>query len=244
LRPDLLAPLKSFAKWLLRHPSLADPIVAHAMSTSVALARIAARGLEIRTVIDVGASDGRWSMAARQLWPEARFHLVEANAVHEAKLRRLCTQRPAFSYTVAAAGPVDGMVAFDGSHSFGGQAEPDDAARYPLVPQRSLASIAEQLQLAPPFLIKLDTHGYEGPILEGAAVLFPATNLFVIEAYNFEIRTGSFRFHELCGFMEQHGFRVIDMAEPIWRRKDQALWQFDLFFVPSSRPEFVYKRFD
>lgn len=243
MKPVGLAPLKALAKRLLSHPRLAGRVVAQAMSAPAALARIRARGLEIRTVIDVGASDGRWSLAAQRIWPEARFHLVEANAVHEAALGRLCARRAAFSYTLAAAGPADGRVAFDASDPFGGQAAPDDGARRPLLPQRSLTSIVRELQLAPPFLIKLDTHGYERPILDGAAALFAATNLFVIEAYTFELRTGSLRFHELCRLMEQQGFRAIDLAGPLWRPKDQALWQFDLFFVPTTRPEFADRRF-
>ena len=85
--------MKWLAKRALRHPKVAQHLVAHALSTPAALGRIAARGLEIRTVIDVGASDGRWSLQAERLWPDARFHLVEANPVHEDRLRRLCARK-------------------------------------------------------------------------------------------------------------------------------------------------------
>jgi FkbM family methyltransferase len=240
---DLLLPVKWLVKRVLRHPKLAQRIVVHAMGTPVALARIAARGTEIRTIIDVGASDGRWSLQAEPIWPDARFHLVEANPVHEAELRRLCARKSAFSYSLVAAGPVDGTVGFDAANPFGGRAAPADAGKPITVPQRSLASLAAELRLAPPFLIKLDTHGYEGPILDGAAPLFADTNLFVIEAYNFPTGADGWQFHELCGAMAARGFRAIDLSEPLWRSRDGALWQFDLFFVPASRPEFAYTRF-
>jgi len=243
LPADLLSPVKRLAKRALRYPKVAQHLVAHALSTPAALARIAARGLEIRTVIDVGASDGRWSLQAEQVWPGARFHLVEANRVHENRLRRLCARKATYDYSLAAAGPVDGTVPFDGSNPFGGRAAPDEDAPHTVVPQRSLASLVAEQHLAPPFLIKLDTHGYEVPILEGAAPLSPDVNLFVIEAYNFRLSPDGLRFHELCGLMAERGFSVIDMSEPLWRRKDGALWQFDLFFVPSTRPEFAYTRF-
>jgi FkbM family methyltransferase len=243
LPADLLLPVKRLAKRALRHPKVAQHLVAHALSTPAALARIAARGLEIRTVIDVGASDGRWSLQAEQVWPGARFHLVEANRTHEDSLRRLCARKPTFGYTLAAAGPADGRVPFDDSRPFGGRAAPDDGAPHAVVPQRALASLVVERGLAPPFLIKLDTHGYEVPILDGAAPLFPGTSLFVIEAYNFPLSPDGVRFHELCGLMAERGFNVIDMSEPLWRSKDGALWQFDLFFVPATRPEFAYTRF-
>jgi FkbM family methyltransferase len=243
LPADLLWPVKRLAQRVLRHPKLAQKLVVHAISTEAALARIAARGTEIRTVLDVGASDGRWSLQAEAVWPAARFHLVEANPAHASRLRRLCARKPAFSYSLVTAGPVDGSVGFDGSNPFGGRATPDDPAALMTVPQRALASLAAELRLAPPFLIKLDTHGYERSILEGAAPLFPETNLFVIEAYTFPLPPDEVPFHELCGLMAARGFRTVDLSEPLWRSKDGALWQLDLFFVPSTRPEFAYTRF-
>jgi len=243
LPADLLSPLKWLVKRALRHPKLAPHIVVHAMGTPAALARIAARATEIRTVIDVGASDGRWSLQAEPIWPAARFHLVEANPVHESSLRRLCARKAAFSYSLVAAGPVDGTTGFDAGNPFGGRAAPEDAASLAMVPQRSLASLARELRLAPPLLIKLDTHGYEASILEGAAPLFADTGLFVIEAYTFPQPPDGIPFFELCGLMAARGFRVIDLSEPLWRSRDGALWQFDLFFVPASRPEFAYTRF-
>jgi FkbM family methyltransferase len=240
---NLLLPVKRLARRVLRHPELAQKLVAHALSTAAALARIAARGTEIRTVLDVGASDGRWSLQAETVWPEARFHLVEANPAHAGRLHRLCARKPAFSCSLVAAGPVDGEVGFDGSNPLGGRALPDDPAAPMTVPQRALGSLAAELRLPPPFLIKLDTHGYEPSILAGAGPLFPATSLFVIEAYTFPLPPDEVQFHELCGLMAAQGFRVIDLSEPLWRSKDGALWQLDLFFVPTSRPEFAYTRF-
>ncbi|MBK3774360.1 hypothetical protein GAY31_09325 [Azospirillum brasilense] len=31
-----------------------------------------------RTAVDVGASDGRWTTLARDTWPDAGYHLIEA----------------------------------------------------------------------------------------------------------------------------------------------------------------------
>src|SRR4051794_5991216 len=56
------------------------------------------------TMIDVGASNGSWSLAAKRVFPEARVHLVEAQAVHEPALRDLAARRPDFGYVLAAAG--------------------------------------------------------------------------------------------------------------------------------------------
>jgi hypothetical protein len=43
--------------------------------------------------------------------------------------------------------------------------------------------------------------------------------------------------HELCTWMWERGFMLIDLAEPVWRERDGCLWQVDLVFTPRARPE-------
>jgi Methyltransferase FkbM domain len=94
-----------------------------------------------------------------------------------------------------------------------------------------------------PYLIKLDTHGYELPILRGAKETLRKANLVVIETYNFRIYEGCLLFHEMVAYMRELGFGVIDMSEPLWRKLDLAFWQIDLFFVRLDRPEFQSKAY-
>jgi len=93
--------------------------------------------------------------------------------------------------------------------------------------------------LKPPYFIKLDTHGFEIPILEGAAESLGETELLQIECYNFPITTDSLKFHELVTYMESKGFGVVDMCDPIHRPLDDTFWQIDIFFAPLGRPEFA-----
>ena len=243
MRAVIRSTVGRIARRWLRDQDAAQRMAVIALSTSNALARVKARGLEVGTIIDVGASDGRWSLKARDVLPGVRCHLIEANPVHRTSLEALCRDRPGFSCSLVAAGPTDGEIAFDGTNPGGGRAAPPDGRDHPVLPQRSLASLARERNLAPPYLIKLDTHGYELPILEGAAELFPHTRLLVIEAYTFPLRGTGPRFFELSAWMAERGFLVIDLSEPLWRPGDGALWQFDLFFVPASRPEFASIRF-
>lgn len=209
--------------------------------TAAALDRIAARGLAVGTVLDVGASDGRWSLDARTRWPAARVHLVEAFDHWAAALDRLCAEEPGFSHVLAAAGDREGeaWLRTDPADPFAGGTfdAPVDGARR--VPRVTLAGEVRRLALPPPYLIKLDVHGAEVPILEGAAPLLPDTALVVIEAYAFRIRPGALLFDETCAHMAARGFRAIDLADPMWRPRDGALWQMDLFFVRADRPEFA-----
>lgn len=215
------------------------------LSLGAALARARARGPTVGTVIDVGASDGRWSLVAARHFPEARFLLVEAQAGHEPALRELKRKDGRFDYVIAAASDACGSVHFEGGDLFGGVAShaPDPGnARMIRVPAVTVDALVRDRRLAPPFLLKLDTHGFEVPILEGAAAVLRDAHSVIVETYNFHVAQDSLLFWEMCGYMQTKGFRCIDLCEPLFRPRDGALWQFDLHFAPSGRPDFASNR--
>ncbi|MBL9188263.1 MAG: FkbM family methyltransferase [Opitutaceae bacterium] len=203
------------------------------------LERAAARGPAIATWIDVGASDGIWSLRARRHFPQANFLLFEPLAEHAAALRALETSR-GFAHVAAAAGSAPGEIAFaidpllDGS----GVAAPG-ATDTRTVPMETIDRVVRERKLPGPFGVKLDTHGFELPVLAGAAHTLKSTALLVIEAYNFPLTPDSLRFHELCASLEARGFRCVDLADPMRRPRDGALWQMDLAFARADHPAFA-----
>jgi FkbM family methyltransferase len=203
-----------------------------------ALARCAARRPGLRTVIDVGASDGRWSRVARGILAPAHYFMVEARAEHEPGLARTAAD-PAFSYQICAAGNRDGEIHFDATELFGGQASDTPYEKNDIVvPVRTLDGLAAARTLRGPYAIKLDTHGYEVQILEGARELLRQSRLLIIECYNFRLTPQTLLAHEMCATLAERGFRCIDLCDPLFRARDGALWQMDLFFVPDSDPAF------
>ena len=217
------------------------------MNTPLALKRARDRGVSVSTIIDVGASDGAWSAAALMLWPEAKCHLIEANPVHEPGLKSICS-RPNFSYVLAAAAETTGtgrLIASD--DIYGGTLVSGDLSANERRLDVNLTTLDEEVRvnnLPGPFLVKLDTHGFEPPILAGAKAILENTSLLVIESYVFDIGEGTLKFYEMCSLMETLGFRVIDLSEPLWRPYDKSLWQFDLFFIPKGSNEFSYNRYN
>ena len=94
-------------------------------------------------------------------------------------------------------------------------------------------------QLRGPFLLKLDTHGFEVPIFEGASETLRQTALIIVETYNFHLNAGTLRFPEMCDYLAKKGFRCIDMSDPGYRPKDGTFWQMDLYFAPENDPVFA-----
>jgi FkbM family methyltransferase len=197
-----------------------------------------AASTEVNTIIDVGASNGCWTRLALKAWPNAQYLLVEAQpGPHEQELARLATENPQVQYVIAAAGPQDGTIFFDGSDPFGGVASEAflDGISVPVV---ALDNEIRTRKLRGPFLLKLDTHGFEVPILRGASRILAESSLLVIESYNFDISPECLRFPQFCRHLEDIGFRCIDICDVLRRPGDGCLWQFDMFFAPKTRSEF------
>lgn len=214
-------------------------VMLHSMSTDRALWRLAGRELEIGTVIDIGASDGRWSAVCEKHYPACHYLLVEAQAAHSQALETYCAARPKAQYVLAVAGDECGEVYFDDRDLFGGVASKIRSVNaHKIMRQITIDNEIGTRALPGPYMIKLDTHGYEVPILLGAKETLRKANLVVIETYNFRVQRSRLLFHEMVAYMRELGFGVIDMSEPIWREFDRAFWQIDLFFVPLNRPEF------
>lgn len=214
------------------------------VSLSAAFERCKKRNVVIQTVIDVGASDGRWSIECSRYYPKASYFLIEAQKPHERDLIRLKRNRTNFDYIMAAAGDKEGEIYFDASELLGGIAGYKPFNKNCItVPLTTIDVQVAAHHLQPPFLIKLDTHGFELPILEGAMETLKRTELIVIEVYNFNFSEDNIRFPQMCQHIEELGFRCIDICDPLFRPVDKALWQFDLFFMPTHNSVFKTNQF-
>jgi FkbM family methyltransferase len=199
----------------------------------------------VNTVIDVGASDGRWTRQMMRYYPSARFLLVEAQqAIHGAKLREFEAERTNVICEICAAGNRQGEINFDAGDPLGGQASSTPyAGNNVVVPMETVDGLVRIHGLDGPFLLKLDTHGFEVPIFEGAVDTLANCAMLIVEAYNFKLCPGCLRFHELCAYLEDRGFRCVDLFDVLVRPRDQAFWQMDMVFIPASEPVFQVSEF-
>lgn len=232
--------IESLRKSLKRGVSAGSEVARDQPIMSDMFIRLASRSTPFNTVIDVGAAVGSWSTSFAEAISGKEHLLIEANAVHEPALLACCQVRQKWDYVLKACGRKPGHVFFDGSDPFGGVASDvatETASQF--VEVTSIDHEVGQRGLKGPFLIKLDTHGYEIPILEGASDTLRSTELLIIEVYNFELHAGCLCFWEMCQWMHERGFAPIDLFDVLYRRKDGALWQFDLVFARSTADAFT-----
>jgi FkbM family methyltransferase len=209
------------------------------LPTEAALRRARARGVEIASIIDIGASDGSWTEMCRRVYPEARAILLDANDVHRASLERYVASRQGVEHKIAAVGPACCDLWFERTPDpFGGRIHSERLKpEWEPLPGTTIDHEVATRGMRGPYLVKLDTHGFEVPILEGAQETLKNAQLLVVECYPFKIGDGALMFHEFCAWMWERGFMALDITEPLWRARDGCLWQIDIVFSPRSRPE-------
>lgn len=208
-----------------------------------AMARMVRHGFPVGTVLDIGASDGSWSLRTMARFPQAHFFAIEPLAERRPALEQVKAAQKNFDFVIAAAGRSSGEVHLnvtadlDGSTVDGGDGE----ARS--VPSLTLDRIVADHSLRGPFLIKFDTHGFEDDILAGATETLRAASVIIMEVYNFDISPHALRFPAMCARLEALGFRCYDMADPLLRQRDGALWQMDLYFCRADHGMFRHAGF-
>jgi FkbM family methyltransferase len=169
------------------------------------------RGMSLSTVISELLIRG-WSAELIKIVPDASYLLIEANKIHEEKLREFKKMHANVDYVLAAASDKTGNIFFDASDPFGGAAYHSEDTGLITLPA---TDYIKEKGIQGPYLLKLDTHGFEVPISEGAKNALKTTNLIVVEMYNFLIENHSLLFHEMCKYLLSKGFRCIGIAEEL-----------------------------
>ena len=215
------------------------------LSLEASLRRLKVKGIEPITIIDVGASDGRWTENVKVCYPDSHYYLIEANSIHQEALVEFVRKHTNCAFKIAAAADTVGEIYFDNSDPFTGLASHEITSEHRIqVPCTTIDAEVEANDLKGPYLLKLDTHGFEVPIFNGAKSTLLNTNIIIVETYNFDLTKESLKFWEICDFLEKKGFRPVDMMEPMFRPKDESLWQMDLVFIRSERAEFQVNTYD
>ena len=241
LRQGVQNVLGIFGLTLVRLMPTEPPSVSRGTMRS-AMDTLAKQGIPIQTIVDIGASDGHWTEMAMEFFPDAKYLLIEAQKVHQDKLEIFVINHTNAQYCLAAAGDKAGRIFFDAGNPFGGQASYKPYAQNNIeVEVTTVDTQISQRTLSGPFLLKLDTHGFEVPIFKGATEALAHTQAIVIECYIQRLTETSLTFAQMCSYLDTFGFRCIDAVDFEWRPFDNTLWQMDLVFIRKDRVEFDYR---
>jgi FkbM family methyltransferase len=188
--------------------------------------------LAIRSVADIGASDGRWTRECMTVYPTATYTLIDPLMENEASLRAFCSERPQCRYWLGALGKEEGRLSL---YVHGDQSSAYLSKEYGRHPREIRMStldtlLAEGHLESPPDMIKLDVQGYELDVLRGAEKSLSTASLVLAELSFQPIYQAQPLADELICFLSQKKFKILDICSYVQRPKDDILCQADILF--------------
>jgi FkbM family methyltransferase len=176
---------------------------------------------DLRTVIDVGANRGQFTLYALARFPLAHVIAFEPLPGAREKMMQLFREEDRVEVVPFAVGEVEGEVvmhlsARDDSSSLlaiGGRqvsAFPGtDEVGTILADVRTLDSVLADRELRHPALLKVDVQGFELPVLRGAEQTLGSFDQILVEASFVEFYEGQALFPTISQHLEAHRFRLI-----------------------------------
>jgi FkbM family methyltransferase len=95
-------------------------------------------------------------------------------------------------------------------------------------------------QLAQPadkIMLKIDTQGYELPVLRGAVQSLPSISLVQLELSFVVLYDGQAKYYNVMQFLDEHGFDLANLSPIMFEQKTSQFLQADALFV--RRPSVV-----
>jgi FkbM family methyltransferase len=189
-------------------------------------------------IVEVGASDGRYTRTLQALYPHANIYCIEANSAYRGTLTNL-----GVDVTCAAVADTDGEIQFFHNTS------PDTSSvlraaavdptidpctrldRVESVPSITLDSFAGEKGLKNIDFLKMDIQGAELLALKGASELLAGKRIAVIQAeISFApIYETAPLYHELAQFLELRGYGVWGLYNLAYGDRDRLLYADALF---------------
>lgn len=203
-----------------------------------------ARALGIRTIYDIGANVGTWTLLAKAVIPESTVEAFEPLAAHCSSFRKNLNAIGGVRLHPVALGPKNGLAElrvtdFSDASSLlplvaAGHAEFGvEEVKHVGVEVRRLDDYRAEHELLFPDLMKLDVQGYELEVLKGAEECLRHTKALVVEVSFIEYYEGQCLFHDIVGFLAEFGLFLAVLGDhtPAGR----LLRQTDVLFL-RTRP--------
>lgn len=205
-----------------------------------ALRQARSAGLAIKSVIDVGAAFGDFTLRCHTVFPEAKYVVVEPLEEYKPYLSPVLTTVLGAELIQAAGAQTRGEVMLHVHPDLVGSSiylEQEDSGVNGVprtVPAVSLDDITRERNLEAPYLVKIDIQGAELAVLKGGEDTLRETDYLLLEVSFFEFFKGGPQIYDVMTFMKSRGFVVYDVLGPQYRPLDNALSQVDLVFVKET----------
>ncbi len=213
--------------------------------TESSLRRMKKLGFSPSVAIDIGAYVGEWTRSFKQIFPDTRVLMVEAQPSKESILSKVKSELANVDARVALLGArPETNVGFHESETASSVLR-EAAGSCPPTAHMTMTTLDEITGGGPfahPNFIKLDVQGYELEVLRGSTCTLQSAEVVLMEVNLLRLHEGAPIFHESAEYMGKQEFQVYDLCTLIRRPYDGAVWQADVIFVRNSSPLIASKR--
>ena len=195
-----------------------------------------------RTVIDVGANKGQFTLFALEAWPACRVYAFEPLTEAATRFRAVMNGNRRVMLREVAVGSTSGTAEI---HVSGRE---DSSSLLPIgdrqaelfpgtgevgirtIPVARLSEVLDQDRLIEPVLLKIDVQGFELAVLRGSDELLPLVRWLYIECSEIELYNGQSLRPEIEALLLDRGFRVERRLNQVHHNR-AGLVQSDLLFA-------------
>lgn len=186
--------------------------------------------LEIKTVFDVGANQGHWSINTKSLLPDSKFYLFEASYYYKERLEKTGLD----FFIELLSDEVGKEFDFYDSTASGESYYKENTiwnVNYKPIKKTSntLDNMVQTYNLPLPEFIKLDTQGSELDILKGASNIMKNVQVILTEMPIMKYNDGAPNMHEYLEYFDKMGFYPMNVEQTHFI--DNLLVQIDIVFL-------------
>ncbi len=210
------------------------------------VASLAKQNISPKTIIDVGANVGQFSVATAKLFPNARIHSFEPQPQCVEQLKKnisklnnikvysiaLGDEKAKKKFYVNSQNHSSSILPLAGFHrkAFPGAQESGEI----VVDVSTLDSMILETDLLSPCLLKLDVQGYEAHVLRGGAKTLKRVDFVIVESSFKLMYEGETLFMDMVKVMEEHGFLFLRPVGWLADPKTDEILQMDALFIRSD----------
>ncbi|ASU35558.1 hypothetical protein MuYL_3673 [Mucilaginibacter xinganensis] len=201
------------------------------------IANLKKLGFNPDLVIDAGALFGQWTENVRNIFPGAKFIMIEPQVAQKTFLEAVISKFDNVSMELSLLGDVEknGVEFYQmGTGSSIYQENSDHSREKVLLKMETIDAIVEKKYKMPAnCFLKLDVQGAEIDVLKGAAELLKRTEFVLLEISVLNYNYKAPQFTDVIIFLKNIGFVLFDICDER-RTKDEVLYQTDMIFVKES----------
>ena len=204
------------------------------------------KGMNIRTILDIGANTGQFALRIHSILPDAQIYSFEPLSDCFEELKRNMRDVPKFQGFNYALGNETGKhVIYHNDFSDSSSLLPmeqlhKDAfpytknAREEVIEVRRLDDIADSLELTETILIKIDVQGFEDKVIAGGQETIRRAKILIVEMSFEPLYRSQLLFDGIYSMLRSQGFVFRGYEESLRNPKDGHILQCDGIFARES----------